>query len=78
MSVALSKLEIANKIKARMIAFTKANEKTWQKNTPPYLRDDLADLVLDLMAQAWDAGYATGAADTVNFDPAEVNPYVKS
>lgn len=68
----LSRIEIAEKIKRRMEEFVKANEKTWSKNHPPFLKNELADLVVDLLADAWDAGFTEGS------DPAywnAPNPY---
>lgn len=54
---AYSRAEIAEKIKRRMEAFFKANPPdTLRKNYPPYLKNHLADTVMELMADAWDAG----------------------
>lgn len=64
--------EIAEKIKKTMESFVKANKDSWKKNQPPYLKNALAAVVIDLMADAWDAGYAAYNGQAV--PPA--NPYV--
>lgn len=55
-----SRLEVSEKIKRLMIEFTKRNSTTWKKNHPPYIKDELADLTLRLMADAWEAGRTVG------------------
>lgn len=74
MAPSYSRNEIAEKVKRRMEAFVKANEKTWSKNNPPYLKHELADMVIDLLAEAWDAGYSSHSDNPTCWKP---NPYVK-
>lgn len=76
---AYSRAEIAEKIKRRMEAFFKANPPdTLRKNYPPYLKNELAKLVMDLMAEAWDQGAIHATLAAINDDPVPdiANPYV--
>lgn len=62
-------------LKRVMAEFMKANEGTWVKNKPPYLKTALAAVVWPMLREAWALGNSEGADGIVG---AKHNPYKES